>query len=148
MKCNFQTDFSDWLLRHVLWNCPTMNVTGLHWWSVNIASGNGLVPSARQCWPRSTSPNGVTGPQWVNSLQDLETILKNAIFNLVLLIGILSFPYNIALRWMPRDLIDDKPTLVQAMAWCSEATSHNRSQCWPSSVSPFGITTTHWLMMW
>ena len=32
---NFQTDFSDWWLRHFLWNCPNMNVIGLHWWSVN-----------------------------------------------------------------------------------------------------------------
>ena len=27
-RCNFQTDFSDWWLRHHLWNCPNMNVTG------------------------------------------------------------------------------------------------------------------------
>ena len=43
--CTFQTDFSDWWWRHLFWNCPNMNVTGLHWWSVNIGSGNGLVPS-------------------------------------------------------------------------------------------------------
>ena len=24
--------FSDWRLRHLLWNCPYMNVNGLHWW--------------------------------------------------------------------------------------------------------------------
>ena len=28
--CNFHTDFSDWWLGHLLWHCPTMNVTGLH----------------------------------------------------------------------------------------------------------------------
>ena len=27
-----RTDFSDWRLRHLLWNCPYMNVNGLHWW--------------------------------------------------------------------------------------------------------------------
>ena len=43
--------FSDWWLRHILWNCPNMNVTGLHWWSVNIASGNGLVPSDNKPLP-------------------------------------------------------------------------------------------------
>ena len=41
----FERNFSDWWLRHLLRNCPDMNVTGLYWWSVNIASGNGLVPS-------------------------------------------------------------------------------------------------------
>ena len=48
---NFQTDFSDWWLRHLLWNCPNMNVTGLHWWSVNIGSGNGLVLSGNKPLP-------------------------------------------------------------------------------------------------
>ena len=46
--CNFQTDFSDWWLRHLLWNCPRMNDTGLHWWLVNIGSGNGLVLSGNK----------------------------------------------------------------------------------------------------
>ena len=46
--CNFQTGFSDWWLRHLLWNCPNMSVTELHWWSVNIGSGNGLVPSGNK----------------------------------------------------------------------------------------------------
>ena len=38
-------DFSGWWLRHLLWNCPNINVTGLHQWAVSIGSGNGLVPS-------------------------------------------------------------------------------------------------------
>ena len=29
------------LLKHLVWNCPNMNVTGFHWWSVNIGSGDG-----------------------------------------------------------------------------------------------------------
>ena len=49
--CNFQTDFIDWWWRHLLRNCPNMNVTGLHWWSVNIGSGNGLVPSGNKPLP-------------------------------------------------------------------------------------------------
>ena len=28
-----------------------LNVTGLHWWSVNIGSGNGLVPSGSKPLP-------------------------------------------------------------------------------------------------
>ena len=38
-------------MRHLLWNCPDMNVTGPHWWSVNIGSGNGLVPSHNKPLP-------------------------------------------------------------------------------------------------
>ena len=40
---------------------------------------------------------------------------------------------------MPQDLTDDKSTLVQVMAWCRQATSHYLSQCWLSSLSPYGI---------
>ena len=32
------------------------------------------------------------------------------------------------------DLMDDKSTLVQVMAWCRQATSHYLSQCWPTSI--------------
>ena len=31
--------------------CLNMNVTGLRWWSVNIVSGNGLVPSGNKTLP-------------------------------------------------------------------------------------------------
>ena len=68
---NFQAKFRDRWLRHLLWNCPNMKVTGLHWWSVNVGSGNGLVPSGNKPLPepmltQTFAPYGVTGPQWVN----------------------------------------------------------------------------------
>ena len=69
---------------------------------------------------------------------------KNVIFNLDLLIGI-SRSYDNALRWMPLDLTDDKLTLVQVMAWCHQATSHNLSQCWLSSLSPYGVARPQWV---
>ena len=65
---------------------------------------------------------------------------KTAILNLVLLIGIFTLSKDNALRWMPRKLTDDKSTLVQVMAWCCQATNHYLSQCWPSSMSPYGVT--------
>ena len=52
---------------------------------------------------------------------------------------------EIALRWMPLDLIDDKSTLVQVMVWCRQATSHYLSQCWPRSMSPNGFTRPQWV---
>ena len=91
---------------------------------------------------------------------------KSAIFNLVLLIGIfrssydnfiepmhrnkpnityLLTSYDNALRWMSWDLSEDKSTLVQVMAWCCQAASHYLSQCWPRSVSLFGITRAQWV---
>ena len=47
---------------------------------------------------------------------------------------------EIGLRRMSLDLSDDKSTLVQVMAWCRQATSHYLSQCWPSFLSPYGVT--------
>ena len=70
---------------------------------------------------------------------------KTAIFNDVLLIGIFTSSKDNALRWMPRDLTDNKSTLVQVMAWCRQATSHYLSQCWPSSMSPYGVTRPQWV---
>ena len=52
---------------------------------------------------------------------------------------------KIALRWMPLDLTDDKSTLIQVMAWCLQATSHYLSQCWPRSLSPYGVTRPQWV---
>ena len=51
--------------------------------------------------------------------------------------------YEIALKWMPPDLTDDKSTLV--MTWCHQAASHYLSQCWPRSLSPDGITRPQWV---
>ena len=72
---------------------------------------------------------------------------KNVIFNLVLLIGIFRSSHNNALRWMSRDLTDDKSRLVQAMAWCRQATSHYLSQCWLSSLPPYGVISPQWVKL-
>ena len=46
----------------------------------------------------------------------------NATVNLVLLIGI--YRSSFAIRWLLRDLTDDKSTLIQVMAWCRQAASY------------------------
>ena len=52
---------------------------------------------------------------------------------------------EIAIRWMSLDLTDDKSRLVQVMAWCRQATSHYLNQCWPRSISPYGVTRPQWV---
>ena len=74
-----------------------------------------------------------------------ECDFKNLIFNLVLLIVIFRCSHDNALRWMPQDLTDDKSTLVQVMVWCCQATSHYLSQCWVSSLSPYGVAKPQWV---
>ena len=70
---------------------------------------------------------------------------RQVIFKLTLMNGGWDISYEIALRWMPLDLIDDKSTLVQVMTWCRQATSHYLSQCWPRSMSPNGVTRPQWV---
>ena len=50
-----------------------------------------------------------------------------------------------ALRWMPWNTFGDKSTLVQVMAWCRQATSHYLNQCWPRSMSSYGVTRPQWV---
>ena len=46
---------------------------------------------------------------------------------------------------MPQNLTDEKPTLVQVMTWCCQATSHRLNQCWLRPVSPYGVTRPQWI---
>ena len=40
---------------------------------------------------------------------------------------------------MPQNPIDDKSGLTQVMGWCGQASSHYLRQCWPRSMSPYGV---------
>ena len=84
---------------------------------------------------------------WINSLAPgkFELNFRHAIFKRILVIDDWGISCEIALTWKPQDLTDDKSTLVQVMAWCRQATSHYLSQCWPSFLSPYGITRPPWV---
>ena len=86
---------------------------------------------------------------WINSLAPgrFQFHLREVIFKLNLVNGGWGISYEIALRWMPQDLTDNKSTLVHVMAWCHQATSHYLSQCWPRSMSPNGVTRLQWVNM-
>ena len=83
----------------------------------------------------------------VNSLAPgrFQFNFRQVIFKLILVNGGWGIPYEIALRWMPLDLTDDKSALVQVMAWCRQTTCHYLSQCWPRSMSPNGVTRPQWV---
>ena len=70
---------------------------------------------------------------------------RKVIFKLILVNGGWGLSNDIALRWTPLDLTDDKSPLVQVMAWCRQATSHYLSQCWPRSLSSYGVTRPQWV---
>ena len=88
------------------------------------------------------------GLWWEVADTDGEHVLEEGNTKLqhqILLIGIIRSSYDNVLRWMSWDLSEDKSTLVQVMAWCRQATSHYLSQCWPRSVSPYGIIRAQWV---
>ena len=64
---------------------------------------------------------------------------------IIQLILVIDGSCKIVLKWITIDLIDDKSTFVQAMAWCRQATSHHLSQCWPRSLLPYGVIRPQWV---
>ena len=104
------------------------------WWSY---------PTVEVCWSRFHSNLPCLLNSWAPGKSECDS--KNAIFNLVILIGIFRSSHDNALHWMPQDLTDDKLTLVQVMAWCRQATGHYLNQCWLSSVSPSGVARPQWV---
>ena len=78
---------------------------------------------------------------WLNSLTPgkFEWNFRYSILQIISVIGGWGISCELALRWMSLDLADDKSTLVQVMAWCRQAISHYLSQCWPRSLSPYGV---------
>ena len=120
-------------------------ITG--WSDDMISSGNNSLLQLNQCWPGSMSPHDATGPQWVNSLAPgkFEWNFRYLIFQIISVIDGWSISCELALKWMWLNFTDDKSTLVQVMAWCRLATSHYLSQCWPKSLSPYGVTRPQWV---
>ena len=84
---------------------------------------------------------------FLNSLAPVkfEWNLRHVIFKQILVIDGWGISSEIALIWMSLDFADDQSTLVQVMAWCRQATSHYLSQCWPRSLSPYGVTRPQWV---
>ena len=82
----------------------------------------------------------------INSLAPgkFEWNFRYSILQIISVIDSWAISCELALRWMSLDLTDDKSTLVQVMAWCRQATSHYLSQCWPRSLSPYGVTWPQW----
>ena len=114
----------------------------------NSMTENGVIPFLTESSPAAaasrdddsvtSSPVQVNLTHW--PLGDFSLNFRKVIFKLTLVNGGSGISYEIALRWIPQNLTDDKSTLVQVMAWCRQATSHYLSQCWPRSMAPYGVT--------
>ena len=74
-----------------------------------------------------------------------EWNLRYVIFKRILVIDGWGISCEIALIWTSLDFTNDHSTLVQVMAWRRQTTSHYLSQCWPRSMSPYGVTRPQWV---
>ena len=132
-----------------------MNATKPHSWLANITSSDDLVRLDSKPIPEPTLIQRYVAIWRNKATMNFNSLapgrpwchFKTAIFNLVLLIGIFTLSKDNALRWMSWDITDDKSTLVQVMAWCHQAASNYMSQCWPSSMSPYGVTRPQLILM-
>ena len=61
------------------------------------------------------------------------------------LTGIFRSCYDNALRWLQRDVTDDRSTMAQVMAWCHQTTSEYLSKCWSRYMLPYGINRPQWV---
>ena len=83
----------------------------------------------------------------INSLAPgkYEWNFRYVIFKWILMIDERGISCEITLIWMSPDFTDDQSTLVLVMACCLTAPSHYVSQCWPSSLAPYGVTRPQWV---
>ena len=66
--------------------------------------------------------------------------VKNVIFKHIIKSSSMGTYCEITLRWMPRNVTNERSTLSLVMVWCHQATSHYLRHCWPSTMSPYGVT--------
>ena len=76
---------------------------------------------------------------------NFEWNFRYLIFQIISVIDGWGISCELALRWMSLDLTDDKSTLVEVTARCRQATSHYLSQCWPRSLSLYGVRRPQWV---
>ena len=95
------------------------------------------------CWPSSMMPYGITRTCLFNSLS-LGIYKWNfeyswAIFKVNLMIDGCGISWEIAFKWMLLALANDK-SIIGWRNGLVPSENNYLSQCWPSSVSPYGIT--------
>ena len=115
--------------------------------TIAIMRGFASEATIKKAWASEKASNELVT---FNSLSPgkFEWIFRYVIFKRILVTDGWGISCEIALIWMSLDLTDDPSALVQVMAWCRQATSHYLSQCWPRSLSPYGVTSPQRVNTW
>ena len=100
-----------------------------------------------QCWPRSMSPNGVTRPQWVNTLRPKQNVCHFADnnFNCIFLNENVWSSIKIPLKFVPKVIINNISELVQIVAWCWQGDKPLSEAMMVSLLPHICITRPHWV---
>ena len=120
---------------HILFNHNTFweRASNSHLFFLVIAVEHHIALGCFPCWPFCAE----TLTHW--SLGDLDAILKLQFSILVYWLVSSHHP-----RIMPWDECQGTTPMI-SQHWCPQATSHYLSQCWPSSMSPYGVTRPKWV---
>ena len=86
-------------------------------------------------------------PTNVNSMapERCGSNFTSVLCEIALRINTLSTSCEIGRRWVPKNPIDGKSTLVQVMVWCRQAARHDMSQRRRRYLSPSDVTRTEWV---
>ena len=127
------------------------NVSNLHVWATVIGSHSKKEPTASPVLTKwwklelTLATNFGSHAQMVTKFGGQILANKFGFVPDCLMVDGWSISCETALILMSQDFIDDQSTWVQIMAWCRQATSHYLSQCWPRSLSPYGVISPQWV---
>ena len=77
--------------------------------------------------------------QW--SLNKMAAIFQTTFSNVFIVCVLIK----ISLKFACKHPIDNKWSLVQGMACCRQATSHDLNQWWPRPMTPYGVNKLEWV---
>ena len=103
-----------------------------------------------QCWPRSMSPCGVSRPQWVNTLRPRQHRRRFAddIFKCIFFNENCCILIKISLKYVRKGPIDNKPALVQIMAWRRLGDKPFSEPVMVSLPTHICVTRPQWVKQW
>ena len=79
---------------------------------------------------------------------DVIVMFKSIFFKLITQNSSLGTCCDISLRGIPQNYITENSTMADVMHWCHHTPSHQLSQCWLRSRSPYCITVPQWVKGW
>ena len=142
---DFETLFSDWCLEYFLWNCPRVIATGPPWWRVNIALGNGWLPSDLDLWSHMVSlgHNELNFYIW-NCLRKHKSII---VFSIISHYRVGPGDWNLS-SWKSRSCLFCILNIMAADDLTTLGPKHQQPWYWPSYPGIFWFQLQGFIYWW